>query len=104
LVHRVALIEYTAANGRKAVGTGFIITGNAVLTADHVASGSGHKLTCAGLDLPVQEIVRSGSSDVDLAVLILQREVPGLAFMSCVRLDRSMPVHVDGCVTVGYPD
>jgi hypothetical protein len=103
-VHRVALIEYTAATGRKAAGTGFIVTSNAVLTADHVASGSRHKLTCAGMDLPVQEIVRSGNPDVDLAVFILQQEVPGLAPMPCVRLDRSKPDHIDGCVTVGYPD
>ena len=78
-MHRVALIEYTAANGRKAAGTGYIVTSNAVLTADHVASGSGHRLTCAGMDLPVQEIVRSGNPDIDLAVLILQEEVSGLA-------------------------
>lgn len=103
-MNRVALVEYTAANGRKAAGTGYIVTSNAVLTADHVASGGGHKLTCNGMDLPVQEIVRSGSPDVDLAVFILQEEVPGLVPLSCARLDRSNPDHVDGCVTVGYPD
>ena len=102
--YRVTLIEYTAANGRKAAGTGFIVTSNAVLTADHVASGTGHKLTCAGMDLPVQEIVRSGNPDVDLAVLILQEEVPGLVPVPWARLDRSKPDHVKRCVTVGYPD
>ena len=103
-MHGFALIEYTAANGRKAAGTGLIVTSTAVLTADHVASGSGHKLTCADMDLPVREIVRSGSPDVDLAVLVLQEEVPGLVPMLCARLDRSKPYQVDGCVTVGYPD
>jgi hypothetical protein len=103
-VHRVVLIEYTAADERKSAGTGFIVTSNAVLTADHVASGTGHKLTCGGMDLPVKEIVSSGSLDVDLAVLILQQDVPGLGPMSCARLDRSNPYHVDGCLTVGYPD
>jgi hypothetical protein len=103
-VHRVALIEYTATNGRKAVGTGFIVTSTAVLTADHVASGSGHKLTCSGMDLPVQAILRSGSPDVDLAVVILQQEVPGVIPVSCARLDRSKPEYLDRCVTIGYPD
>src|SRR5215472_1561294 len=103
-MYRVARIEYRAPNGRRAVGTGFIVTSSAMLTADHVADGSGHKVTCAGMDLRVLEVVRSGNPRVDLAVLVFQDELLELVPVLYGRLDRRNPYEVRGCVTVGYPD
>ena len=66
---RVALIRYTAPDGARCVGSGLLVDERWVLTADHVAQGSGHRVECDRGAAAVAEAVRSGTSEVDLALL-----------------------------------
>lgn len=66
---RVALIRYTAPCGARCVGSGLLVDERWVLTADHVAQGSGHRVECDRGAAAVAEVVRSGTPEVDLALL-----------------------------------
>lgn len=101
---RYALIRYQDADNNWRVGSGLIVRDRAVLTADHITNGTLHRVECADKTISVQSIVRSGTANVDLAVLMLAEPVAGLPPMHCARVDRSQPARrLDGCVAVGFP-
>ena len=100
---RVVLIRYTAPGGARCVGSGLLIDECWVLTADHVAEGSGHRVECDRGAAAVAEVVRSGTPEVDLAVLRLAEPFAGLVRLGCARVDRSRIDRVSGCAAVGFP-
>jgi hypothetical protein len=100
---RVALIRYQAPGGTRCVGSGLLIDERRVLTADHVAEGSGHRIECNIGTSQVEEILRSGTPEIDLAVLSLSEPVAGLQPLGCARVDRSRVGQVTGCVAIGFP-
>jgi hypothetical protein len=99
---RVALIRYTAPGGTPCVGSGLLIDARRVLTADHVAEGSGHKIVCGSRTCEVAAVLRSGTPEVDLAVLSLSEPVAGLGRLECARVDQSRVDRVSGSA-VGFP-
>jgi hypothetical protein len=100
---RVALIRYVASDGTKCVGSGLLVTNLHVLTADHVASGSEYRVSCVNREFTVAGVLRSHSSDVDLAVLTLTEPAGVLGRLPCARLDRSQVGQVTACVAIGFP-
>ena len=109
MTNRYALIRYRAPSGTRCVGSGLLVRDRTVLTADHVADGSEHSVECDGGRFPVEGIVRSGTVEVDLAILILSDSAPdpaptpSVTQMCFARVDRSRPVKVTQCVAVGFP-
>jgi hypothetical protein len=101
---RYALIKYRDHSGLPRVGSGLLVRDNTVLTADHVASGdaSSYSVEFSGGRFGVREIVRSFTSAVDLAVLILS-DPAECAAMRYARVDRSSQVRLDKVTAVGYP-
>ena len=100
---RVALIRYISPEGTMCVGSGLLLDGRRVLTADHVADGSRHRVECDRGTRPVVAVLRSGTPRVDLAVLTLSEEVADFPPLGCARIDRDQVGQVDGCVAVGFP-
>ena len=100
---RVALIRYRAPDGRPCVGSGLLIDERRVLTAGHVADGSGHRVECDSGGSDVAEVLRSGAPEVDLAVLTLRGAVAGLTRLECARVGRGRVDRVSGCTAVGFP-
>ena len=100
---RVVLIRYTAPGGTRCVGSGLLIDERWVLTADHVAEGSEHRVECDRGAAAVAEAVRSGTPEVDLALLRVGEPFTGLVRLGCARVDRSRVDRVSGCVAVGFP-
>jgi hypothetical protein len=100
---RVALIRYTALDNTPCVGSGLLVDGSTVLTADHVADGSKHRIECAGTTRDVVQVLRSGTSNVDLALLTISEPVDGIGQLGCARIDRDRVGRVDGCIAVGFP-
>lgn len=101
---RIALIRYDSpVNGEPCVGSGLLVDSRHVLTADHVAGGSGYMAECAGSEVPVVSILRSGDPAVDLAVLTLRDQVRGLDRLPCGRVARRQVDRVTDCVAVGFP-
>ncbi len=100
---RVALIRYRAPDGRLCVGSGLLVDERRVLTAGHVADGSGHRVECDSGASDLAEVLRSGVPAVDLAVLTLRSTVTGLARLGCARVGRERVDRVSGCTAVGFP-
>ena len=100
---RVALIRYTAPCGARCVGSGLLVDERWVLTADHVAQGSGHRVECDRGAAAVAEVVRSGTPEVDLALLRVGEPVAGLGRLGYARVDRSRVDRVSECAAVGFP-
>jgi hypothetical protein len=100
---RVALIRYRAPDGRQCVGSGLLIDERRVLTAGHVADGSGHRVECDSGASSVAQVLRSGAPEIDLAVLTLRSPVADLARLECARVDRGRVDRVSGCTAVGFP-
>jgi Caspase domain/TIR domain len=103
LIARVALIRYVAPDGTRCVGSGLLMNESRVLTADHVASGSGHIVESAEGTHHVAAVLRSGTPEVDLAVLNLSEPVVGLRPLSPARVDRSRVDRVNRCTAIGFP-
>ncbi|MFD4510923.1 trypsin-like peptidase domain-containing protein [Streptomyces sp. NPDC058457] len=104
---RIACIRFTL-DAEVRYGSGLFISANTVLTADHVAEGRDHVLLRIVGDEPLAEhrvthVIRSGHSDVDLALLIVADPVPGLEPIRFARVDRSRLGRIEGCVAVGFP-
>lgn len=100
---RVVLIRYIALDGTPCVGSGLLVSESSVLTADHVADGQGHRVECVGTSRHVSRVLRSGTPDVDLAVLTINEPVSGVGWLGCARIDRNVVGSVEGCVAVGFP-
>ena len=99
---RVALIRYVL-DGTACMGSGLLVDEHRVLTADHVAAGSGYRVECAGGVRGVTAVLRSGTPQVDVAVLSLDEPIRGFGRLACARVDRSRVDRVNGCVAVGFP-
>ena len=99
---RVALIRYVL-GGTSYVGSGLLVDERRVLTADHVAAGGGHRVECDRGTWEVAAALRSGTPEVDLAVLSLSEPAGGFGRLGCARVDRSGVDRVGGCVAVGFP-
>jgi hypothetical protein len=68
---RAVLIRYQR-DGQPRRGSGLRIGGRFVLTADHCANGTDHRVVVGGQEFPVPATVhaRSESAEVDVAVLL----------------------------------
>jgi Trypsin-like peptidase domain len=99
----VALIAYTAPGDVRCVASGLFVDGCRVLTADHVAEGTGHRVEFPGGSRHVVAVIRSGSVDVDLAVLTVNEPVEALTPLKCAQVDRGRVARLSGCVAVGFP-
>jgi len=100
---RVALIRYQAPDGSRCVGSGLLVEDLKVLTADHVADGTKHRVECDRRQFRVAAVIRSETAEVDLAVLTLAGPGHELERMSYARVERSQVDRVTGCVAVGFP-
>jgi WD40 repeat protein len=100
-MRRVVLIRYQQGGDRR-VGSGLRIGGNRVLTAGHVANGTGHSVRTMSKEYPAQVLLRSEDPMVDLAIVEVPElgEVPGLG---CARVNREEARTITGCTAVGYP-
>ncbi|MFH8802622.1 tetratricopeptide repeat protein, partial [Streptomyces sp. NPDC017936] len=98
---RVVLLRHDVDGGTQA-GSGLRVGGEHVLTADHCVTGRNVRVVHGGREFPAQVVVRSFSSDVDLAVLL----VPGLGSMpplGFARVNRGIAGAIDGCQALGFP-
>ena len=100
---RAALIRYTDPDGTPCVGSGLLIDERRVLTADHVANGSGHLVESASGLHDVAAVLRAHAPEVDLAVLNLTEPIVGLRQLKYAQVDRSRIDRVSGCTAVGFP-
>ena len=100
---RVALIRYSALDGARIVGSGLLIDDRRVLTADHVAKGRQHEVECNGSVRKVVDVLRSGTPEVDLAVLTLNEPFADIPRLKCAQVDRRLIGRVNNCEAVGFP-
>lgn len=100
---RIALIRFAAPDGTLCVGSGLLINDQVILTADHVADGSGHRVDIRGRSHDVSHVFRSGSSTVDLAVLRLKEAIAGVTPLRCARVDQDRVGQIASCAAVGFP-
>ena len=100
---RIALIRFRAPDGTLCVGSGLLINDRAILTADHVADGTGHRVDIQGRSHDVSQVLRSGSPTVDLAVLRLKEAISGLTPLRCARVNRDTLGQIRGCAAIGFP-
>jgi hypothetical protein len=101
--NRVALIRYRSPDGMTRVGSGVLVDERNVLTADHVADGTGHSIECHGEFRNAAAILRSGDAAVDLAVLTASEPLGTLGRLRFARIDRGRADRVQDCVAVGFP-
>jgi hypothetical protein len=99
---RVALVRLTSGDA-EFVGSGLLVNDHAILTADHIAIGFDHQVDFRGHAHEIAEVIRSGSPQVDLAVLILRRPIAGVASLHYARVDRTLVTQVSNCAAVGFP-
>jgi hypothetical protein len=97
-------VKYLNSTGHPLVGSGYLVRDGVVLTANHVADGTGHEVWCDGVkyDVDPAGTVLSGRNDVDLAILRLATcpaQTPSLSY-GRVRRD---PGIIHDCIAVGYP-
>jgi hypothetical protein len=100
---RIALIRFTAPDGTLCVGSGLLINDQAILTADHVADGSEHRVDIRGRSHDVSHVLRSGSSTIDLAILHLKDAITGVSPLTCARVDQDGVGQIPRCAAVGFP-
>lgn len=100
---RIALIRYLSSDGTERVGSGLLVNDHAILTADHIAEGTGHRVDCLDGTHEVACVLRTRSPDIDLAVLSLKAPVSGLAPLRCARVDQSRAGQIDSCMALGFP-
>ena len=100
---RIALIRYSSSEGTECVGSGLLINDRTVLTADHIAEGAEHRVDCLETTHEVGYVLRSQSSNVDLAVLSLKTPIPGLEPLRCARVDQRRAGKIDSCTALGFP-
>jgi WD40 repeat protein len=100
---RVALIRYRSPDGVDCVGSGLLIDGYTVLTADHVADGSRHAADCQTGVHEVTSVLRTGTAEVDLAILTLGEPAGVVGRLGCAQVAHDQVNRVDGCTAVGFP-
>ncbi|NWL26058.1 hypothetical protein DM794_03120 [Paenarthrobacter ureafaciens] len=98
---RVVNITYQF-NGQPRVGSGLLVGGSVVLTADHVAKGSGHEVLGLEGNFPAKVLVRSGSATVDIALLSVDGAV-NAPLLTFGRIDRQNLDVLHDCMAVGFP-
>ncbi|KAB7739154.1 hypothetical protein GA707_20540, partial [Nostocoides sp. F2B08] len=100
---RAVLIRYQV-NGKGFVGSGLRVRDRFVLTADHCAQGTGHQVQLLnGSRYEATVHVRSGSAEVDLAVLALGKDAPTMEGLGAARVDRAVADSIRGCQALGFP-
>ena len=102
-ITRVVLIRYISERGDKFVGSGLLVSDRVVLTSNVVGSGTEHEVQCVGKSLSVLNVVRSGTTDIDLATLTISEPIAGLSSLRYGRIDRGRVGWVDNCVALGFP-
>lgn len=98
---RAVLIRYELDN-KTYVGSGLRVNGQFVLTADHCAEGSQHRVVCNGGEHDATVGVRSHTRDVDLALLKVS-SAPEVEPLGCALVNRNVAAWVDGCQALGFP-
>lgn len=99
---RVALVRFTM-SGTKFVGSGLLVNDQAILTADHVADGFDHQVDIKDCTHEITHALRSGSPQVDLAVLTLKNPVAGVGPLRYAQVDRDCVSQIYNCSAVGFP-
>jgi len=103
---RYVLIRYQDSTGARRVGSGYIVRDSTVLTANHVADGTGHQIECDDSDecysADPAKTVLSGTDEVDLGVLQLAGDPLQLGQLPFARVGRD-PMIINGCMAVGFP-
>lgn len=79
-----------------------LVNDRTVLTAQHVAEGTDHRVECAAGFRGVASVLRSGSPAADLALLTLAEPVNGLDSLAVARIDRNSVGVLTACA-VGFP-
>jgi hypothetical protein len=98
---RAVLIRYMR-DGKPRRGSGLRVAGRFVLTADHCANGTGHVLVAGGVEYPAEVYARSGSTDVDVALLEAPT-APAVEPLRCAVVDQTVARVVAGCRALGFP-
>ncbi|HZM66008.1 MAG TPA: tetratricopeptide repeat protein [Nakamurella sp.] len=98
---RSVLIRYTR-DSKSRRGSGLRVGGRFVLTADHCANGTNHRLVVGGREYPATVHERSGSAAVDVAVLVADH-LPALEPLRCALINRDVDEDLDGCRALGFP-
>ena len=100
-IDRAVLIYYRR-DGVPRRGSGLRIAGNRVLTADHCADGTDHRVVTGGRAVDATVLVRTGGPEVDLAVLAADG-LPEVDPPGFVVLDRSVVSRIADCTSLGFP-
>ncbi|GAB2580175.1 tetratricopeptide repeat protein [Kribbella endophytica] len=98
---RAVLIRYTR-GGQPRRGSGLRIGADLVLTADHCADGTNHRIFVDGSGYPAVVSVRSNTAAVDIAVL-QGVGLPEVENSKPVLVDRSIAARLEDCVALGFP-
>ncbi len=100
---RAVLIRYTV-GAQRSVGSGLRMCGRFVLTADHCATGADYRVEFLdGSSFAAAVHQRSGTPEVDLAVLVLEDAAPPVDGLAPARVDRSVAESITGCQVLGFP-
>ena len=103
---RYVLIRYQDSAGTRRIGSGYIVRGSTVLTANHVADGTGHQIECddsaESYSADPAKTVLSGTDEVDLGVLQLAGDPLQLEQLSFGRVGRDAMI-INDCMAVGFP-
>jgi hypothetical protein len=98
---RAVFIRYDR-DGKTRRGSGLIVGNRYVLTADHCANGTNHRVTVDGVEWPATVHVRSHSSAIDLAILHVP-DLPRSALLQVAFIDRTVNGRVAPCDAMGFP-
>jgi hypothetical protein len=98
---RAVLLRYTRAGGWRR-GSGLRIGGTLVLTAEHCAQGSDHRVVVADNEYPAEVAWRGGRADVDIAILNAPN-LPAVTPLAWARVNTAIAARIDGCVALGFP-
>jgi len=103
LATKLAVLIRYLRDGRPLRGSGLRIGGRYILTADHCADGSDHRIIVAGSEFDAAVSVRSGTRDVDIAVLIAP-DLPSVEPLPCARVNTTISATVEDCAALGFPE
>jgi hypothetical protein len=98
---RVILLRYSR-DGDPRRGSGLRVGGRFILTADHCAKGTDHRVEVSGDVFPCTVHVRSENAGVDLALLIAS-DLPPVDPLRCASVNRSVAAELGDCQVLGFP-